>query len=52
MYYSLLLWVHDCARAEQENKEYIDKEDDDDNHDDDDDSESGSGIENRGTTEE
>lgn len=48
MDYSLLLGVHDCARAEQENKDRIDKEEDDDNHEDEDDSESGSGAECRG----
>lgn len=48
MDYSLLLGVHDCARAEQENKEHMDKEDDDDNHEYEDDSESGSGAECRG----
>ncbi|XP_058798724.1 phosphatidylinositol 5-phosphate 4-kinase type-2 alpha isoform X2 [Phymastichus coffea] len=49
MDYSLLLGVHDCARAEQENKENAEKEEEDDNHDEDDDSESGSGAEGRGT---
>ncbi|CAB0035043.1 unnamed protein product [Trichogramma brassicae] len=46
MDYSLLLGVHNCARAEQENKEQVDKGDEDD-QDDDEDSESGSGLENK-----
>ncbi|XP_011503789.1 PREDICTED: phosphatidylinositol 5-phosphate 4-kinase type-2 alpha [Ceratosolen solmsi marchali] len=49
MDYSLLLGVHDCIRAEQENKDRVDKEQDDDNRDDDEDSESGSGVECRGS---
>ncbi|XP_023314099.1 phosphatidylinositol 5-phosphate 4-kinase type-2 alpha [Trichogramma pretiosum] len=48
MDYSLLLGVHNCARAEQENKEQADKGDEDD-QDDDEDSESGSGLENKYT---
>jgi hypothetical protein len=48
MDYSLLLGVHDCTRAEQENKERLEKEVDDDNHDDEEDSESGSVVECRG----
>lgn len=48
MDYSLLLGVHDCARAEQESRERAEREDDEDNHDDEDDSESGSGLEGRG----
>ncbi|XP_012538381.1 phosphatidylinositol 5-phosphate 4-kinase type-2 alpha isoform X2 [Monomorium pharaonis] len=47
MDYSLLLGVHDCARAEQENRERAEREDDEDNHEDEDDSESGSGLESR-----
>lgn len=47
MDYSLLLGVHDCARAEQENRERAERGDDDENHDDEDDSESGSGLESR-----
>ncbi|KAK0174586.1 hypothetical protein PV327_010344 [Microctonus hyperodae] len=48
MDYSLLLGLHDCARAEQENRERAEREEDEDNHDDEDDSESGSGLESRG----
>lgn len=48
MDYSLLLGLHDCARAEQENRERAEREEDDDN-DDEDDSESGSGVDSRGT---
>ncbi|XP_046741570.1 phosphatidylinositol 5-phosphate 4-kinase type-2 alpha isoform X1 [Diprion similis] len=48
MDYSLLLGVHDCARAEQENRERAEREDDEDNHEDEDDSESGSGLDTRG----
>nr|CAD7442466.1 unnamed protein product [Timema bartmani]CAD7457285.1 unnamed protein product [Timema tahoe] len=45
MDYSLLLGVHDCTRAEQENSERIEQEDEDNNGvDDDDDSETGSGV--------
>lgn len=47
MDYSLLLGVHDCARAEQENKERAEREEDDD-HDDEEDSESGSGLDTKG----
>lgn len=50
MDYSLLLGVHDCARAEQENRENAEKEEEEDNNDDDDDSESGSAMEGRGPT--
>lgn len=48
MDYSLLLGLHDCARAEQESRERAEREDDEDNHDEEDDSESGSGLESRG----
>lgn len=48
MDYSLLLGLHDCARAEQENRERAEREEDEDNHDEEDDSESGSGLESRG----
>lgn len=48
MDYSLLLGLHDCARAEQENRERAEREEDEDNHDDEADSESGSGLESRG----
>ncbi|XP_015597476.1 phosphatidylinositol 5-phosphate 4-kinase type-2 alpha isoform X2 [Cephus cinctus] len=48
MDYSLLLGLHDCARAEQENRERAEREEDEDNHDDEDDSESGSGLDTRG----
>nr|CAD7570393.1 unnamed protein product [Timema californicum] len=44
MDYSLLLGVHDCTRAEQENSEQIEQEDEDNGVDDDDDSETGSGV--------
>ncbi|XP_044001000.1 phosphatidylinositol 5-phosphate 4-kinase type-2 alpha isoform X1 [Aphidius gifuensis] len=47
MDYSLLLGLHDCARAEQENRERAERGENDDNHDDEDDSESGSGIDSR-----
>ena len=46
MDYSLLLGIHDCARAEQENQERQERESED-NEDNDDDSDSGSGLENR-----
>jgi len=48
MDYSLLLGLHDCARAEQESRERAEREDDEDNHEEEDDSESGSGLESRG----
>ncbi|XP_066995141.1 phosphatidylinositol 5-phosphate 4-kinase type-2 alpha [Anabrus simplex] len=48
MDYSLLLGVHDCARAEQENRERAELEDDDNGMEEDEDSESGSGVECRG----
>lgn len=48
MDYSLLLGLHDCARAEQESRERAEREEDEDNHDEEDDSESGSGLESRG----
>lgn len=48
MDYSLLLGLHDCARAEQENRERAEREEDEDNHDEEDDSESGSGLDSRG----
>ncbi|XP_051174894.1 phosphatidylinositol 5-phosphate 4-kinase type-2 alpha isoform X1 [Leptopilina boulardi] len=48
MDYSLLLGLHDCVRAEQENRERAEREEDEDNHDDEDDSESGSGLDSRG----
>lgn len=48
MDYSLLLGLHDCARAEQESRERAEREEDDDNHEEEDDSESGSGLESRG----
>ncbi|XP_015116645.1 phosphatidylinositol 5-phosphate 4-kinase type-2 alpha isoform X1 [Diachasma alloeum] len=48
MDYSLLLGLHDCARAEQENRERAEREEDEENHDDEDDSESGSGLDSRG----
>lgn len=48
MDYSLLLGLHDCARAEQESRERAEREDDEDNHEDEEDSESGSGLESRG----
>ncbi|KAK7793597.1 hypothetical protein R5R35_011111 [Gryllus longicercus] len=49
MDYSLLLGVHDCARAEQENRERAEQEEEENNGvDDDEDSESGSGLETRG----
>ncbi|XP_063218948.1 phosphatidylinositol 5-phosphate 4-kinase type-2 alpha [Bacillus rossius redtenbacheri] len=45
MDYSLLLGIHDCARAEQENRERGEQEDDENNgFEDDEDSETGSGI--------
>lgn len=47
MDYSLLLGLHDCARAEQENRERAERGEDDDNHEDEDDSE-GSGLDQRG----
>lgn len=47
MDYSLLLGLHDCARAEQENRERAEREEDEDNHDDEEDSESGSGLDTR-----
>lgn len=49
MDYSLLLGVHNCAKAEQEHKDNIEKEEEEDNQDDEDDSESGSGLEVRGS---
>ncbi|CAK9817597.1 Phosphatidylinositol 5-phosphate 4-kinase type-2 beta [Anthophora quadrimaculata] len=49
MDYSLLLGLHDCARAEQENRERAEREEEEDNHEDEDDSESGSGLDSRGT---
>lgn len=48
MDYSLLLGLHDCARAEQESRERAEREEDEDNHEEEDDSESGSGLESRG----
>lgn len=48
MDYSLLLGLHDCARAEQENRERAEKEEEEDNHEEEDDSESGSGLDSRG----
>ncbi|XP_046477521.1 phosphatidylinositol 5-phosphate 4-kinase type-2 alpha isoform X2 [Neodiprion pinetum] len=48
MDYSLLLGVHDCARAEQENRERAEREADEDNREEEDDSESGSGQDTRG----
>lgn len=49
MDYSLLLGVHDCARAEQENRERAEQEDEENNGlEEDDDSESGSGLDTRG----
>ncbi|KAK3914896.1 Phosphatidylinositol 5-phosphate 4-kinase type-2 beta [Frankliniella fusca] len=45
MDYSLLLGIHDCARAEQESRERQEQESED--NEDDDDSDSGSGLENR-----
>ncbi|XP_076390972.1 phosphatidylinositol 5-phosphate 4-kinase isoform X1 [Megachile rotundata] len=48
MDYSLLLGLHDCARAEQENRERAEREEEEDNHEDEDDSESGSGLDSRG----
>jgi len=49
MDYSLLLGVHDCARAEQENRERAEQEDEENNGlEEDDDSESGSGLDMRG----
>ncbi|KAE8740648.1 hypothetical protein FOCC_FOCC013796 [Frankliniella occidentalis] len=45
MDYSLLLGIHDCARAEQESRERQEQESEE--NDDDDDSDSGSGLENR-----
>ncbi|XP_066597455.1 phosphatidylinositol 5-phosphate 4-kinase type-2 alpha isoform X1 [Prorops nasuta] len=48
MDYSLLLGLHDCARAEQENRERAERAENEDNHDDEEDSESGSGLESRG----
>ncbi|KAG8035706.1 hypothetical protein G9C98_001134 [Cotesia typhae] len=50
MDYSLLLGLHDCARAEQENRERAERGEDEDNHEDEEDSESGSGVESRGPT--
>ncbi|XP_046420279.1 phosphatidylinositol 5-phosphate 4-kinase type-2 alpha isoform X2 [Neodiprion virginianus] len=50
MDYSLLLGVHDCARAEQENRERAEREADEDNREEEDDSESGSGQDTRGPT--
>ncbi|KAJ8885741.1 hypothetical protein PR048_011941 [Dryococelus australis] len=45
MDYSLLLGIHDCARAEQENRERGEQEEDENNgFEDDEDSETGSGI--------
>lgn len=46
MDYSLLLGIHDCARAEQESQERQERESED-NEDNEDDSDSGSGLENR-----
>lgn len=46
MDYSLLLGIHDCARAEQESRERQEQESEE-NEDNDDDSDSGSGLENR-----
>ncbi|KOX74345.1 Phosphatidylinositol 5-phosphate 4-kinase type-2 beta [Melipona quadrifasciata] len=48
MDYSLLLGLHDCARAEQENRERDEREEEEDNHEEEDDSESGSGLDSRG----
>ncbi|XP_012273999.1 phosphatidylinositol 5-phosphate 4-kinase type-2 alpha isoform X2 [Orussus abietinus] len=48
MDYSLLLGLHDCARAEQENRERAEREEDEDNHEEEEDSESGSGLDSRG----
>ncbi|KOC68666.1 Phosphatidylinositol 5-phosphate 4-kinase type-2 beta [Habropoda laboriosa] len=48
MDYSLLLGLHDCARAEQENRERAEREEEEDNHEEEDDSESGSGLDSRG----
>ncbi|KAL0110484.1 hypothetical protein PUN28_013832 [Cardiocondyla obscurior] len=49
MDYSLLLGLHDCARAEQENRERAEREDEEETlRDEEDDSESGSGLESRG----
>lgn len=47
MDYSLLLGLHDCARAEQESRERAEREDDEDFHEEEDDSESGSGVDSR-----
>ncbi|XP_076654752.1 phosphatidylinositol 5-phosphate 4-kinase isoform X1 [Halictus rubicundus] len=48
MDYSLLLGLHDCARAEQENRERAEREEEEENHEDEEDSESGSGLDSRG----
>lgn len=49
MDYSLLLGVHDCARAEQENREKAEQEEEENNGvEEDEDSESGSGVERGG----
>ena len=49
MDYSLLLGVHDCVRAEQENRERAEQEEEENNGiEEDEDSESGSGVDTRG----
>ncbi|XP_076242071.1 phosphatidylinositol 5-phosphate 4-kinase isoform X3 [Calliopsis andreniformis] len=44
MDYSLLLGIHDCARAEQENRERAEREEEEECHEEEEDSESGSGL--------